>query len=501
MQILDKIGQKLSIQVKIYLALFSIVLVFIVISTIAMLKMNSTIKSEAARTNLLNIDRTIANYQIEHLKWINNIALNLFDENQTLNIESDPKKCKLGIWLESHQTDSVSASIPELSEGISKLKVAHNDLHISVQKVNALLQQNQRDKAQKLFNEQTEAIFKKAAGEFKNIRTILAITQDKNKFKNEAQVAIRIMFTGMLITVGFAFIMAFIFSNQITHPLNEIKTHAKYMANGDFSRTFPTNRKDEFGDVYIELNTMIFQLQNVIEGIKDNVNHFVNAGDKISLSAQNISDKVITQATTSFELSEAMNKITENIEKNALNAGETEETAFAASMNAKSGNEDMKQAAELLKNIAKKTVVISDIAFQTNILSLNAAIESARAGKHGKSFSVVAGEVGNLAEKSQLSAEEIEALSGNSTEIADKAIEALNHLINDINKTYELVTNISTATQEQRKNSERINVSISKLNKITQTNAQNAEALADEAQQMAQHAGMLKEMITFFKLS
>jgi methyl-accepting chemotaxis protein len=134
------------------------------------------------------------------------------------------------------------------------------------------------------------------------------------------------------------------------------------------------------------------------------------------------------------------------------------------------------------------------------LLALNAAIEAARAGEHGKGFAVVAAEVRKLAERSQSAAGEINKLAGSSVQVAEKAGEMLNRLVPDIQKTAELVQEISAASKEQTAGSEQINKAIQQLDQVTQQNATASEELASTAEELASQAEQLQSAIDFFKL-
>src|SRR5690606_14141548 len=120
-----------------------------------------------------------------------------------------------------------------------------------------------------------------------------------------------------------------------------------------------------------------------------------------------------------------------------------------AAKEATEGGESVQQTVSAMKDIAKKIGIIDDIAYQTNLLALNAAIEAARAGEHGKGFAVVAAEVRKLAERSQVAAQEIGQLASSSVQMAEMAGKLLDEMVPSINKTSDLVQEISAASEEQ----------------------------------------------------
>lgn len=157
------------------------------------------------------------------------------------------------------------------------------------------------------------------------------------------------------------------------------------------------------------------------------------------------------------------------------------------------------QSVESMKSIAERVIVIDDIARQTNLLALNAAIEAARAGEYGKGFAVVASEVRKLAERSQAAAGQINTISASSIQIAEKTGTLLKALVPDIQKTAELVQEITASSRELDIGADQINKAISQLDQVIQQNASMSEELSATAEDLSSQAVQLQDSMAFSK--
>ena len=156
------------------------------------------------------------------------------------------------------------------------------------------------------------------------------------------------------------------------------------------------------------------------------------------------------------------------------------------------------EAVAAMKEIANKISIIEEIARQTNLLALNAAIEAARAGEHGKGFAVVAAEVRKLAERSQKAAGEINQLSANTLKVSEKSGEMLDKLVPDIQRTAELVQEITAASKEQDTGAEQINKALQQLEQVIQQNASASEEMASTTEELTGQSDQLVSALSFF---
>ncbi|MDX3927778.1 MAG: methyl-accepting chemotaxis protein [Shinella sp.] len=273
---------------------------------------------------------------------------------------------------------------------------------------------------------------------------------------------------------------------------------ADQIANGDLTvAPKPLSDKDTLG---LALQSMVERLRGVVADALSASNNVSAGSQELSASSEQLSQGATEQASSAEEASASMEEMAANIKQNADNAAQTEKIARQSSRDAETSGQAVGRAVAAMRTIAEKISIVQEIARQTDLLALNAAVEAARAGEHGKGFAVVASEVRKLAERSQAAAAEISALSGETVQVATEAGEMLNRLVPDIQKTAELVSEISAACREQDIGASQINEAIQQLDKVTQQNASSSEEMSSTSEELAAQAEELQASIAFFRV-
>lgn len=306
-----------------------------------------------------------------------------------------------------------------------------------------------------------------------------------------------ILFLSILVLVP----IVALFSNSISKPIQQIvKEVHDGIAQGDLRKEIAIYREDEIGELADAFRQVTRKLNEVVTQMKSASDTMASGGQVMSVGMEEMSQGSIVQAEAAEEVTSSIGEMVANIKQNADNALQTKKIGMKASEDAQKSGKAVVEVVSKMKEIAGKVALIEDITSQTRMLSLNATIEATRVQEYGKGFAVVAAEVRGLADRSQSVATEITELVTSGVMFAEKASGMLTQLVPDIQKTAELVQEISAASSEQRAGAKQINASIQHLDRIIQQHSSLSEEMASMAEKLASQAEQLQSTIQFFKI-
>jgi methyl-accepting chemotaxis protein len=284
--------------------------------------------------------------------------------------------------------------------------------------------------------------------------------------------------------------------NTLVTAMNDITAAADEIANGNL--TVEIRERSAQDKLMQALRSMVSGLTQTVSDIRTIAGEVSAASQSISTASVQVSKGASAQAAAAEEASSSMEEMVSNIKQNADNAQQTDKIANKSAKDALESGKSVLEAVAAMKEIANKISIIEEIARQTNLLALNAAIEAARAGEHGKGFAVVAAEVRKLAERSQKAAGEINQLSATTLKVSEKSGEMLDKLVPDIQRTAELVQEISSASKEQDTGAEQINKALQQLEQVIQQNASASEEMASTTEELTGQSEQLVSALSFF---
>lgn len=288
---------------------------------------------------------------------------------------------------------------------------------------------------------------------------------------------------------------------KLANPLISLTKSAECISNGDLTTTIEKmqGRGDEIGLLSISMDKMLHSLRDIITPTLKMSHSIMSSSKQLSSASMEMSDSANRQAEALEEVSAAVEEMGATIKQTSANADETKSITDQIGDALLAVNTSSVGSLSSISKIADSIDSINSLVTQTNILSLNASVEAAKAGDLGKGFAVVAKEVGRLAELTKQTAMSINEIANNSVAEATETNDMLGKVVPKVNNAVGLVKEISVSSSEQSIGASQINTAIYELNKVTQNNAASAEHIAASAQELQVTAENMNNLIKRFK--
>jgi len=319
---------------------------------------------------------------------------------------------------------------------------------------------------------------------------------------------------GLLLAIACSIPITIFIVRSITEPMALVVAVIQKIEACDLSGTLTIDTQDEMGDMARALNSALTMLNQTLEEVSENASQATSSSQQLASAAESIASGAQEQAASLEETSASLEEITATVRQSADNAHQASQLASGSRDAAEKGRDVVSSAITAMTEINAASAKISDIistideiAFQTNLLAVNAAVEAARAGEEGRGFAVVASEVRSLAQRSAGAAKEIKGLIQDSLKkvetgsaLVNKSGETLEGIVGSVKRVTDIFGEIAASASEQSTGVEQVNTAVTQMDQVTQSNSAQTEELSATAQSLSEQAARLMEMVGAFTL-